>query len=159
MSDIYKILADLDIIYDKYEHPPVFTCEEAEKYDRDIEAGKCKNLFLRNKKGDSHFLVIINSDKKIDLNSLAEKISESKLSFASEERLKGCLDLTTGAVSPFGLINDLRKEVQVIIDNDLLKYAKLSFHPNVNTASLIIGVEDFKKFLDWTSNRYKFLEL
>lgn len=153
MQDIYQILDDIGIKYDKREHPAVFTCEQADRYYDESMGGKSKNLLLRNRKGDVHYLVVLQSDKKLDLKKLETLFGESKLSFASEERLMKHLGLTPGSVSPFGLINDAEKAVKVVIDNDLWTYPKLHFHPNTNTASLVIATEDFKKFLDWCGNR------
>ncbi len=158
-KSIYDILADLDIEYEKIDHPAVFTVEEAEKYDSEIDAGKCKNLFLRNYKGDSHYLLIAESTKKIDLKKLSSLINEKKLSFATPERLSEHLGLTPGSVSPFGLINDISKSVRVLIDESLLKHEKLSFHPNINTSTLIIKTDDFKRFLDWTGNNISYVDL
>jgi Ala-tRNA(Pro) deacylase len=159
MHDIYKILDDLQISYEKYDHPAVFTVAEAALYDRGIDAGKSKNLFLRNVKGDTHYLVVMQADKRLDLQRLATLLNESKLSFASEERLVKYLGLTPGSVSPFGLINNADKSVNVIVDNDLLTYEKLAYHPNINTATLTIATEDLKKFLEWTENKVLYLHL
>lgn len=159
MQDIYQVLQELNISYEKHEHPAVYTTEQADRYYDGIDAGMSKNLFLRNRKGDKHYLVVVESSKKVDLERLGSLLNESKLSFASAERLLKYLGLTAGAVSPFGLINDANKEVFVIVDNDLLKYQKLSYHPNINTATLVISIEDFKKFLDWAKNSVQFLVL
>lgn len=159
MSDIYKILKQLKIDYEKYDHPAVFTVEEAEKYDRGIDGGKTKNLFLRNKKGDKHYLLIVESNKMTDLKKLAFLVKEKKLSFASPERLKETLGLIPGSVSPFGLINNTDKSVEVIVDNGLLKYEKLGFHPNINTATIVIKTDDFKRFLNWVGNNVIYMDL
>jgi Ala-tRNA(Pro) deacylase len=145
------VLKELDINFTEYKHPAVLTCEEAEKYNKG--GAKIKNLFLRNKKGNKHFLVIVEASKNIDLKSLGESIGENKLGFASEERLMQYLNLKTGAVSPFGLINDKNREVIVALDKDLLNYKKLNFHPNVNTATLQISKDDFLKFIEWCGNK------
>ncbi len=152
MKDIYKVLDEIGVDYLKREHPAVFTCEEADQYYKDVEGGHSKNLFLRNKKGDTHYLVIIESSKKVDLKDLKEKLGESKLSFASEERLMRFLGLEKGSVSPFGLINDTEHEVVVVMDKDLLKYDKLHYHPNVNTATLEVSLDGFRRFLEWCGN-------
>lgn len=152
MKSLYDILADLNIEYEKHEHPAVFTVKEAEQYDSGIDAGKSKNLFLRNKKGNVHYLLIADSNKKVDLKKLSSLLSESRLSFASPERLSEYLGLTPGSVSPFGLINDSSKSVRVLIDKCLLRHDKLGFHPNINTSTIVIKTSDFRKFLDWTGN-------
>jgi Ala-tRNA(Pro) deacylase len=69
------------------------------------------------------------------------------------------LGLETGAVSPFGLINDAQNEAQVIIDQDLRKAEHVNFHPNVNTATVGISFVDFKKFLSWCGNSVRYMEL
>lgn len=159
MLDIYKVLGDLGIQFEKHEHPPVFTVEEAAKYDRGIDGGKSKNLFLRNAKGDKHYLVIMQADKRLDLQWLATFLNENKLSFASEERLEKYLGLKPGSVGPFGLINNADKSVHVVVDTDLMKFQKLGYHPNTNTATLVITAEDLKKFLEWTGNKIDYIEL
>lgn len=153
MKTIYEVLDELEIHYEKHEHPAVFTVDEAAQYERNIHAAKTKNLFLRNKKGDAHYLVIAESTRKVDLKALAEKLGESKLSFASPDRMMKHLGLTPGSVSPFGLINDGDKSVRVIVDKNLFDHEKVGFHPNINTATLVIGTKDFRKFLDWTGNQ------
>lgn len=159
MKDLYKILKDLDIQYQKYEHPAVFTVEDAEKYASNIKDDQHrKNLFLRNKKGDKHYLVIVKASKKINIKQLEVLLSKD-LSFASPERLLRILGLTPGSVSPFGLINDSQKEVQVIIDSELLNEKEHGFHPNINTSTLVITAEDFKKFLEYTRNEITYLAL
>ncbi len=159
MSTIEQALSNLGIKYKKYDHPPVFTVEEAKKYSINIGAGETKNLFLRNDKGDKHYLVTLPGDKRADLKRLSVLLGESKLSFASPERLKQYLDLTPGSVSPFGLINDKSKEVIVVVDNDLLQFETLGYHPNINTATLVVSRDDFKKFLGSTGNKIIFSDL
>lgn len=159
MQDIYQLLNDLNISYEKYEHPAVYTVEEAQQYDRGIDAGKSKNLFLRNKKGDRHYLVVAESTRKVDISKLEELTGEKNLSFASPERLQKYLGVTPGSVSPFGLIHDADKSVQVLVDEGLLQYDKQAFHPNINTATLVISKDDFIKFLESTGNEVTYVSL
>ena len=88
MSDIYEVLAELGITFQKHEHPPVFTVEEADDHTGDLPGARTKNLFLRNKKGDRHYLVTLESRKPVDLKALRKMLGESSLSFASPERLR-----------------------------------------------------------------------
>ena len=153
MENVFEFLKNLWIKYEIHKHPPVFTVEEANQYRSDIEFGKNKNLFLRNKKGNKHYLVTIDSSKNLDLESLGEGLNEKNLGFASEERLNQYLGLAKGAVSPFGLINDKEKEVIHVLDEDLLRHEKLGFHPNVNTQTIILNTKDFQKFLQSVGNK------
>ncbi len=159
MDKVLGVLKSLNIPYDLHEHPAVFTVAEADPYYQDSSGGKSKNLFLRNRNKSKYYLVIIESSKRINLESLAKNLSEVKLSFASPEDLKNILGLTPGSVSPFGLINDTEKKTTVIIDRDLWKYDRLHYHPNVNTATVELSRDDFKKFLDHCGNPIEFLSL
>lgn len=150
---VHEVLKGLGIAYVRHEHPPVFTVEEAEKHWTEIEGAHCKNLFLRNKKGNRHYLVIILSSKQADLRRLNDLLCEDRLSFGSPERLKKYLGLDPGSVSPFGLINDLNHEVTVVLDQDLRQAKAVNFHPNVNTATVGIRFADFERFLAWRGNR------
>lgn len=161
MEEIYTILKDLGIEYKKYEHPPVFTSKEADVYwkNLDSEAIRCKNLFLRDQKKTRYFLVITSVKDHIDLKNLALKSNVDKFSFCSPEDLKKHLNLTPGSVSPFGLINDKKNKVEVVLAKNVMSSLKVSFHPNINTATLIIKTEDFKKFLGWSGNSWKIINL
>src|SRR5437867_238206 len=147
-TPVYAKLAELGIDYTRHEHPPVATVEEAEQHWADIDATHCKNLFLRNQKGNRHYLVVVTHAKRVDLRAVADQIGDGKLSFASPERLMTHLGLTPGSVSPFGLINDRSHEVRVVLDRDLKAATRLSFHPNINTVTFTVGATDFARFLD-----------
>lgn len=144
---VYSHLDALGIRYEVFEHPPVGTVEEAVTHWAGIDATHCKNLFLRNQKGDRHYLVIVAHTKRADLRAVANQIGDGKLSFASPERLGRYLGVTPGSVSPFGLINDEERHVRVYLDRDLEGAARLSFHPNINTRTVTLAAGDFREFL------------
>lgn len=152
-------LAELGIAFERHEHPPVPTVEEAERYWSGIDATHCKNLFLRNQKGDRHYLVVLKHSKKADLRAVADQIGDGKLSFASPERLMKHLGLTPGSVSPFGLIHDRDHGVRVVLDRDLKSAERLSFHPNINTVTLVVGAADFSRFLQEAGNRVQYVAI
>ncbi|MBI5412373.1 prolyl-tRNA synthetase associated domain-containing protein [Candidatus Peregrinibacteria bacterium] len=159
MQIIYDILKELGIPYIEHHHPAVFTCEEADEYYKNIPGGHSKNLFLRNRKGHRHYLVVVQAHKTVDLKALAHTLNESKLGFASPERMKKYLGVTPGSVTPLGLINDVNHEVIVLIDQDLWNFDRLHYHPLVNTSTLELSRDDFKKFLDSRGNEVRFMKL
>ena len=140
-------LAAHDITFVRHDHPAVATVAEAETHWADIDAFHAKNLFLRNQKGNRHFLVVLHFQRRGDLAAIGEHFGERRLGFASPERLLGHLGLTPGAVSPFGLINDPGHAVTLAIDGSLRAAARVAFHPNVNTATLVLATGDFLRYL------------
>ena len=146
---LYTLFEELGIHVEYHEHPAAPTIEEAQKHWKGIDSTHCKNLFFRNHKGNKHYLVILHYKRQLIIRDLEQRLQQGKISFASDKRLEKYLGLKAGSVSPFGLIND----------KELMKAKRLSFHPNINTASLIISFNDFIKFLDYTGNSYEFIEL
>lgn len=153
------MLDDLGIRYEFYSHPPVFTSADAAEHWARIPATPVKNLFLRNKKGSRHYLVILEIGKEADLRHLAKVIGDDRLSFGSPERLMANLGLAPGSVSPFGLLNDARHAVMVVLDDDLRTAERLIFHPNINTASLTISRDDFERFLGSRGNPVRWIRV
>jgi Ala-tRNA(Pro) deacylase len=158
-KELYELLETLAIQFKYYEHPPLATIEDAKIHWKDYNSGRCKNIFFRNHKGDKHYLVILEHLSQLNIHDLEKRLNQGKLSFASDVRLKKYLGVEPGSVSPFGLINDPGKHVHLFIDETLKDSEHLAFHPNINTASLVISKADFLKFMDYTGNSYEFIRL
>jgi Ala-tRNA(Pro) deacylase len=154
---LYEVLERLEIPFTRYEHPPVFTVDEAEEHWAAIPATHCKNLFLRNRKGNRHYLVVLQHARKVHLKAIEAWVADDRLSFASPDRLMRYLGLLPGSVSPFGLVNDSDRVVQVLLDGDLKAAAVVGFHPNVNTATITLSFRDFERFLAWRGNVVRYL--
>ena len=157
--DLYDLLEKLSISFDYHEHPPVNTIEDALVHWKEFNSGRCKNIFFRNHKGNRHYLVLLEHLRKLDIHDLEKRLKQGKLTFASDHRLKKYLGVEPGSVSPFGLINDKEHHVHLFIDEKLDEFERLAFHPNINTASLIISKSDFLKFLDYLGNSWEFIRL
>lgn len=154
---VYAALDALGIGYERHEHPPVFTADDAARYWNAIPGTQCKNLFLRNKKGDHHYLAILEISRRADLKEIVRIVGDDRLSFGSPERLLAELGLTPGSVSPFGLLNDEDGSVRVLIDSALKGADRLIFHPAINTASVVISWADLERFLATRNNRVTFI--
>ncbi|MBO7491170.1 MAG: prolyl-tRNA synthetase associated domain-containing protein [Bacteroidales bacterium] len=156
---LYQLLQELGIGFEYLEHPEAPTIEIAKQYWAGHDAKHCKNLFFRNHKGNRHYLVLLDCDQNMDIHAIEKQLHQGKLSFASEQRLMKYLGVMPGSVTPFGLINDTEHHVHVFIDEKLQQAEKVSFHPCVNTASLIIRREDLIRFLDHQGNTYEWINL
>jgi Ala-tRNA(Pro) deacylase len=158
MKDIYIVLEELNIPYERYDHPAVFTVAEAEKA-ANVPGKQCKNLFLTNDKGTKHFLATIPHDKRIDLKALGVLIGQKGLRFASPERLMKYLSLMPGSVSPLGLVNDANHDVEFLLDREQEQEEKIYIHPNINTTTLGIKMEDFKRLLNGLGHTIQVIEM
>lgn len=158
MKKVFDYLKNLHISYILHEHPPVYTVEEANQHWDSITGMHCKNLFLRDKKGRQHFLVVVESSKRVNIKQLNDQLGE-RLSFASPERLKKHLGLEPGSVSPFGLINNEDNQVKLILDQDIDFAEEVNFHPNVNTVTLTLTKDAFMTYVKAVGNQWRFLEI
>ena len=156
---VLMVLESLRIEYKLYDHRAIPTIEAAAEIWKDIDSSHCKNLFFRNHKGDKHYLVILNYLQQLDIHDLEKRLKQGKISFASDHRLEKFLGLMAGSVSPYGLINDENNHVHVFIDESLKNSEKISFHPNVNTSTLVVQFSDFMRYLEWTGNSYEFIKM
>ncbi len=156
---VYKKLKTLGVPFEYHEHPPAHTVEEAAKYWEGIDSTHCKNLFFRNHKGNRHYLVILEYTRQLNIHDLEKLLRQGKLTFASPERMMRFLKVLPGSVSPFGLLHDKDNHVHLFIDSSLRQSHHLSFHPNLNTASLVIPTDGFFRYLDHIGNSYEFIDV
>ena len=98
-------------------------------------------------------------DKKANLKSIKQQINSTSLKFASEERLQKYLHLTKGSVTPLGILNDKNCEVEVLIDKDLINEKKIGVHPNTNTSTLWISLENLIKVIENHGNTIKYINI
>jgi Ala-tRNA(Pro) deacylase len=155
---VLETLDEMHIPYERFEHPPVATVQEAEKYGDLHPGAHCKNLFLRDKPGKKHYLVVLRVETEIDLTKLARYFKSGRLSFASNERLFRYLGVLPGSVGPFGLVFDTKHEVIVVLDKTILDADTAGFHPNINTATLVVKVSDLLRFLDLNGSTYQVMD-
>jgi Ala-tRNA(Pro) deacylase len=156
---VHAALALLGIAFERYEHPPVASAIGAEQHWSGIDAAHTKNLFLRNQTGTQHYLLIMALLKRANLRALADQIGDGRLSFGTPERMMTYLGVTPGSVSPFGLIHDTARAVRVYLDRDLKNSDRISFHPNINTATLVLSFSDFERFLASCGNPVRYVTI
>ena len=149
---------ELKIYYEKYEHPPLFTVNDAKKYQKRMVGTHVKNLFLRDRK-KRYFLLVTEQDTKINMKTLHHKIKSDRLSFGSHERLWQHLGVRPGAVSPLALINDVKKSVTLLFQDILQTEQKIYFHPLVSDLTIGVRVCDLDVFFKFTGHQAQILKL
>lgn len=128
------------------DHPPVYTVEEAKALRGEIPGGHCKNLFLKDDKGNI-WLIVCLEEAEIDLKAAPGRIGSRRLSFGKPDLLREVLGVEPGSVTPFGLINDIEKRVNVVLDAAMMAHEYLSYHPLENTATTTIRPDDLLAFI------------
>jgi Ala-tRNA(Pro) deacylase len=154
---VCRTLDELGIPYTRFAHPPVYTVAQARPFDIYRGEVHVKNLFLRSRRGDRFYLLVVPEARVVDLKDLAGRLGEKGLGMASPERLMDFLGVEPGAVGPFGLLNDTARQVVVLLDASLPSAGSVGFHPNVNTATLVISGSDLLKFLQHAAGRVEMI--
>jgi Ala-tRNA(Pro) deacylase len=143
---LYVRFRELGISWKTHEHAPVFTVEEAAALYGQQPGGHTKNLFLKDKKGGL-WLVVARDDLALDLNALAKQLGAPRFSFGSAELLIATLGIAPGSVTPFALMNDTSRIVTPVIDEELLAFDPLNFHPLRNDRTIAVSAADLLRFL------------
>ena len=145
---VYDLLDALGVAYDRTDHEAAMTMEDCNEIDRILDVIICKNLFLCNRQKTKFYLLMMPGDKAFKTKDLSPCIGSSRLSFADAQEMEAFLDITPGAVSVMGLMNDRENRVQLLIDRPVAESELLGCHPCVNTASLRMKTRDvMEKFL------------
>ncbi|HNQ86433.1 MAG TPA: prolyl-tRNA synthetase associated domain-containing protein [Deltaproteobacteria bacterium] len=157
--DIYEFLGGHGIPYDRYDHHAVFTCEQADCLDIPGGSAGTKNLFLRDRRARRHILVTVGASMNVDIKGLELALGAKGLSFASSERLMEYLGITPGSVTILAVLNDLRRRVEVVVDEGLWRCDAIQCHPLVNTSTLVISREGLERFLSLTGHRPRIMRV
>lgn len=158
---VFEALDKLGIEYKVIHHEPVHTIEDMDALGIFTDGEVCKNLFLRNANGKTHYVVSMMKDKHPDIQQdIRSQLGCSRLSFGSDERLMKHMGLMPGAVSPFGILNDDDADVVVVLDSELKTYDGLiGFHPNDNRAFVWLKFDDLMKFIKKRGNDVYFINI
>jgi Ala-tRNA(Pro) deacylase len=99
-KEFLEFLDANDFVYQRIEHPAVFTCAESELHRPAVPAVSTKNLFLCDKKARRFFLAVTSCEKTVKLDTLATQLDVPYLRFASEQNLQRLLGVRRGSVTP-----------------------------------------------------------
>jgi Ala-tRNA(Pro) deacylase len=157
-DDLFRRLAALGIETQTHAHPPLMTVEDSKRLRGDLPGGHCKNLFLKDRKGRM-WLVVTLEDRKVDIKALEQRLGAARLSFGSPDRLRATLGVTPGAVTPFALINDRAQSVTVVLDQAMLGFDPLNYHPLTNERTTAIRPQDLVRFIEACGHRPEILNL
>ncbi len=132
----YDLLDSLGIEYLRTEHPPAETMDVCNQRAAVLNTRICKNLFLCNRQETQFYLLAMPADKQFKTSIVSKQLGVARLHFADEKYMEQFLDIYPGSVSIMGLANDKGGQVQLLMDEDILKQEFFACHPCMNTVSL-----------------------
>jgi Ala-tRNA(Pro) deacylase len=159
MTDLVSFLNAHSIKFVRHDHPAVFTCEEELRHVPESGAARTKNLFMRDRRGRRHLLLVTLCSKSVSIAEFAETAGADRLSFASPERLIKYLGVEPGSVTLLGLVNDAAHAVELYIDADVWSAPSIHAHPLRNDATFVLSRSDVLRFLAATGHSPRIVTL
>eukprot|EP01083_Nonionella_stella_P069016 183677_1 len=151
ISRIHTVLDSLSIQYETVEHQATPTVEDLVQV---MTTGKhdvipCKNLFFKHKKKKTRWLLVLKPDRQMNPKTIGQflGVGGGSLRFVSADEMTKLLGVTQGSVTPFGVMNDPEKIVEVVIDKALIGDKRLGVHPLICEATTFISSNDLCAFL------------
>ena len=149
INKVTSYLDSIGVSYELLRHPAVVTTEDSAKIVHVDGCMSCKSLYVKDKKSDNFYMVVLPADKRAEMRGLASYVGCAKFEFATEDKLFNDLQVHRGSVSPFAFLNESSiKPAPLLIDADVWNAEKVKFHPCDNTATVVLSGSDLKKFLE-----------
>ncbi|MDO4341503.1 MAG: prolyl-tRNA synthetase associated domain-containing protein [bacterium] len=159
-EEIYNLIKEKGYWHEITEHKAVFNMNEVNDIYVPYPEYDAKNLFVRDDKKRNYYLITVKGNKKVDLKEFRKNNNTRPLSFASENDLMNILNLIPGSVTPLGLLNDQELKVSFYLDQEFLTGKKIiGVHPNDNTATLWLKVEDLIALIKEHGNEVNIINL
>lgn len=159
-QEIYDFIKSKNIWHEITEHKAVFNMNELSEIEVPYPEYDAKNLFVRDDKKRNYYLITVKGDKRVDLKEFRRQNNTRPLSFASEQELMSIMNLIAGSVTPLEMLNDKELKVAFYLDKDFLNGKQIiGIHPNENTATLWLKVEDLISIIKEHGNEVNIVEL
>ena len=155
--ETYDYLRARGAAFEITEHKAVYNMAELAEFPLPHPEADAKNLFVRDDKRRSYYLLTVFGEKRVDLKAFRREHGTRPLTFASAEDLEALLGLYPGAVTPLGLLNDAACRVKLFIDRDLAD-GLVGVHPNDNTATIWLRTADLIRIVREHGNEVELAE-
>jgi Ala-tRNA(Pro) deacylase len=137
---IRSLLDQKKIIYEVFEHEPVYTNPAMAEALKVGESETVKSLVLKTKEGEM-IVLVLPGDKKVNWKQAAAGAKTKKVSFAKPDEVSQAVGCEVGCVPPFGHLTSL----PIYMDPDLTKKNFVYFNPGVHDKSFKIKAWDLKR--------------
>jgi len=156
-KELAQYLEAHEIAYEVYEHPAIFTVAEGKRLKVNVPGLHCKCLFLKDEQ-DRYYLLGMEADKRCDMKALRKELGVRKLHFGSDEALATMLRVRPGSVSIFALIH-APQDVMLLLDEAVWKAERVGFHPNINTATIVITHKNLERYAASLDKKYRIVSV
>ena len=158
-QEVYQFLNEQNITFEVTEHKAVYNMDDLSEVELPHPEADAKNLFIRDDKKRSYYLITVRGDKRVDLKEFRKEQGTRPLSFASAEDLEHFLHLIPGSVTPLGLLNNVEKNVKFFLDSDFEENSLIGVHPNENTATIWIKAGDLVRLIREHGNEVEIVRI
>ena len=158
-QEVYEFLQAKGVTYEVTEHKAVYNMDELAEVELPYPEADAKNLFVRDDKKSSYYLITVRGSKRVDLQEFRKAYGTRRLSFASAGDLERLLGLFPGSVTPLGLLNNTEKNVKLFLDSDFADDDLIGVHPNENTATVWLRAGDLVRLIREHGNEVETVEL
>ena len=157
-QEVYEFLQAQGVTYEVTEHKAVYNMDELAEVELPYPEADAKNLFVRDDKKSSYYLITVRGGKRVDLQEFRKSYGTRRLSFASAEDLERLLGLFPGSVTPLGLLNNAEKNVKLFLDSDFGEDDLIGVHPNENTATVWLKAGDLVRLIREHGNEVELIK-
>ncbi|WP_440445101.1 prolyl-tRNA synthetase associated domain-containing protein [Phascolarctobacterium sp.] len=157
-QEVYEFLQAQGVTYEVTEHKAVYNMDELAEVELLYPEADAKNLFVRDDKKSSYYLITVRGGKRVDLQEFRKSYGTRRLSFASAEDLERLLGLFPGSVTPLGLLNNTEKNVKLFLDSDFGEGDLIGVHPNENTATVWLKAGDLVRLIREHGNEVELIK-
>ncbi len=117
---VYEKLAELGIQFERVDTDPGITMEDCQNIDKVIGGRIVKSIFLCNRQQTIFYLYVTRDDKPFVTRDFGQALGIPRVSFASAEKLMELAGTEHGATTILSACLDSAREVNFIIDRDVL---------------------------------------
>ncbi|MDD3831138.1 MAG: YbaK/EbsC family protein [Clostridia bacterium] len=146
------------IPYTIYTHQPVVSVEDSKRIIHIEGCSGYKSLFVKDKKSDNYYMVVLPADKRADMRALAHYVGCEKFEFGTADKMLTMLGVVRGNVSPFCFICPQSQSVKLLLDYSIRTTSYVRFHPCDNTATLVLEREQFIKCMSLLNKTIIYVE-
>lgn len=135
---IIRLLDEAHIAYEKFDHEPVHTSEEAAAVRGVSMSQAAKALLFKTKEGN-FVLVVLPGDKRADSRKLKDYLHTKAIRFATPEEVEAQMGCKIGACYPLGVVAGLR----TLVDQSLGQNQEIFFNPGRHDVSIKMRYTDY----------------